>query len=483
MKKLKIVIFIFSLVLFLTATTSAERLNITLEEVVSIAAEKNLDIKIERLQTNVRTAQIDIEEGAFDAALDIIISEDFKKYQTSTQLDGAEIATNRTKSASVSVGQKLKTGTQYALKWVFDEKNTNSLFVTDSPYYTSDFILEVKQPLLKGLGRQVQEANIEIARNNQSSSLLSLTAETQIVMTTVVKLYWDLLNAHDELNVAKLSLKLAKKLNDVSEARIEAGLLAPSEILQTEAEIAKREENLLNARKRIKDSEDLLKATMNYQKWETELFPVDKPQISGKLPVIETELEEAFALRIDYQQAIIERKSRTILVDVAKNKLLPDLSVIASAGPNVLTTDYGDTINKQLTSNFYSWKAGVELKMPLGNSTARAALRKARAEEKMAIEALTRIKQAILVEIRESVRAIELAREKINATIKTEELAKKRLENEDEKFKSGMSTAHDVLTFQEAFANALANKKKTTIDYAKAIADLWLVKRVGKNAL
>ncbi len=495
MKKRRIIISVVSFVLFSIAVVSAknlevtltnippETLEITLQDAIAIALRENLDIKIEKFQTQSRRAEIGIEEGAFDPEFNILLSEDFRKNQTSTELDGAEIGENRTKTASVSIGQSLKTGTTYEIKWILDKTGTNSIFVLESPYYATDLVFEIKQPLLEGLGKDIQEAKIAIARYTYEFSLMNLNNKTLITISIVEKLYWDLLYALDELEVLKLSLRLATTLRDESAARIKAGLLAPSELLQAEAEIAAREEELLNVEKKIRDVEDQLKVIMNFHAWDMELIPVDKPLVSETIPDVNAEIDEALSIRSDYLQAELERKSSRVLLNVAKNKTLPDLSLIASVGLNGLSSDFSDTFDDQFSNDYYSWKTGIMFNIPIGNREARSNLIKARSQERRAVEVLSKVKQTIIVELREAIRAIESSLKKINATIKTEELAKKRLDNENEKFKNGLSTAHDVLTFQESFAKALSNRKKSLIDYAKAVADFRLIRKVGKSAL
>lgn len=473
-------IFIFLVLISNPFTASAgEQHELTLEDVIMAALEENFDIKIQRFQPRIHKADIGVQEGAFDPELDFLLSKDYQERQSSTQLEGSDVQEIRKKSTSVSLGQKLKTGTTYELKWIFEKNHTNSIFVPESPYYASDLVLEIRQQLLKGRGNKVQTAQIQIAKNNFKSAKLDLTNKIGIVITDVEKLYWDLLNAYEEHEVAILSLELAEKLYEVSKAKIKAGILPSSEILQSEAEIAVREEDVLKAEKHIRDVEDLLKAAINYQNWDVKLIPTDKPQIPDSFPETNKVIAEALEQRNDYQQAVFARENAKIRENYAKNNALPDLSLVASAGLNGLNKNSDDTFDDQFSGDFFSWNAGVVLSYPLGNNAAQSELVKARVQHRQAIEKLLQIRQTIILEVREAIRSLSLARKNIEATIKSEELSKKRLDNEEEKFENGMSTAHDVLTFQEAYAKSLSNKKKAVIDYVKALADLRLVKIVG----
>ena len=204
---------------------SEDQVELNLKDAISIALQKNLNIQIQGFNPKIQKADIGVAKGEFDPNLDITFSHKYKENQTSTQLAGTPIAENRVIEPSFSWKHKLKTGTSYELKWVTDRNTTNSSFVTENPHYVSELVLIVTQPLLRDRGREIQEADINIARNNYKSAIMGFDMETLIIITDVEKLYWDLYNAYDELEVAKLALDLAKELYEVSEARIEAGAL------------------------------------------------------------------------------------------------------------------------------------------------------------------------------------------------------------------------------------------------------------------
>jgi outer membrane protein TolC len=269
----------------------------------------------------------------------------------------------------------------------------------------------------------------------------------------------------------------------VSKARIEAGVLAPIEILVSEAEIASRETGILDAEKDIGDFDDQLKAAMNYERWDVLFLPVDTPRPFGDPPDVNKEITEALELRRDYKQALLKKDNKEICVNYAKNQTLPNFSLIGSVGLNGLRKSYYDTINDTAKGDYYSWGTGFLFQIPLGNKKAKSKLIKERAEDRKASEQINKVKQNIIVEVRKAVRAVRVSLKKINATIKSEALAKKRYENEQEKFKVGMSTAHDVLDFQESYAQKLSDKDTAVVEYAKALADLKLVKKVGKKRI
>ncbi|MBI5025771.1 MAG: TolC family protein [Nitrospirae bacterium] len=476
MKKLILhfAICIFIVFLFQPANAfPAEKIELTLKEAIKTALSENLDLVTERYNPKIQEAGVTVEEGQFDPNLGMSLNEAFSKSQAVTTLAGTE---DRTLTFDISLGQKLKTGTTYELKWSNIRTRGNSSFLRINPYYISEAVLSVTQPLLKDFGMEVQEGRINIAKNSLDSARLGLDAKSMEIIANVEKAYWDLVLAYEEFEVSKLSLSLAQRLLKESRARVEAGVLAPVEVLQAEAEVASREEALLSAQKAIRDFEDKLKAAMNYKDWEIEISPVDRPGRPGTVPAISDVMQEALKNRQDYQQAKLDIKSKEISKRITENQTLPGLSFVGAVGLNGLDGTYGNSLDRLSSGNYYSWQLGLELKIPLGNRTARGNAIKARLEEDKAKTGLQVIEQKMTLEVREAVRTLELSIKKIDATLKTRELAHKRLEAEEEKFRVGMSTAYDVLVFQESYAKALNNEKRALMDYAKAEVELKKVK-------
>jgi outer membrane protein TolC len=465
--------------LLTTSAFGAERLELTLKEAIDIALKENLSLMEERQDLNISEADIKVKEGEFDPALKLSLSESFKKSELpSIYIPGAE---EREFSYSAALEGKINTGTTYELRW--ENSRIKGTGYTLSPYYTSDLTLTVTQPILKGFGKGIQESNLNVAKSNLGISKLRLDDSTSQIIADTSKAYWDLLYARDELEVAELSLRVAKNLLDEARARIEAGLLAPVEIYKAEAEVALREEALLRARKLVSDAEDRLRAVMNLKEWNKEILPVESPPEPSELPSLESTIRTAMFQRRDLRQGFIDKKNKKILHKFYENQQLPDLSIFGSAGLNGLNSNSRDTLDKLGSGDYYSWEVGVSLTMPIGNRTAKGNMLKARYDEEKADISLKSIQQKITTEVREAWRSLQLASESIIATRKTRIASEKRLEAEEGRFRVGMATLNDVLKFQEEYAKAVSSEKKARTDYAKAVVEMERVKGTLKQSI
>ncbi len=64
--------------------------------------------------------------------------------------------------------------------------------------------------------------------------------------------------AIENLVVQQRSLRLARELEELNKARVRAGVAAPVEVTQAEAQAAAQVQNVILAKKAIKDVEDQL---------------------------------------------------------------------------------------------------------------------------------------------------------------------------------------------------------------------------------
>ncbi len=457
----------FVLALAANAAHGQDVLELTLGEAVGAALSRNLSVEEEAILRKSAEAAILEAKGEFDPTL------------------GAEISATKTKEASVtsfvssdqemvnygaSLGGKLKTGTAYelAIEGAKVDRSANP-FLLINPYYPSDIVITITQPLLKGLGVKVQESRIRAAEAESEAARLRAEHRAMGVVAETVSAYWELYFARANLDAAEISLRLAESTLEAVNARIEAGTLAPVEVFKAEAEAAIREEKFLGARKAVFDAEDALRAIMNTTDWYAEIVPVEvPPEPTPEAPVLEGLLTDAFENRRDLKQARSEQKSQEILRDYYKNQSLPELDIIGSAGTSGLGSSYGDALESAGEGDFYSWRVGLALEIPLGNRALKGRYLRAKHDVELASLRVKALRQEVTVEVREALRALLLAKESIRASGRTKVASEKRLEAEEERFRLGMATLNDVLRFQQEYADALSSEKRAITDYAGA---------------
>ncbi|MBI5640633.1 MAG: TolC family protein [Nitrospirae bacterium] len=462
-------LFSFCILLIVSTAAAAQRYDLILKEAIEIALRKNLLVKQEEANRAIAGADILIREGEFDPALKLQVNESFKKGPVASEIMGSE---ERLFQSEIGLGGKIHTGATYELKWTNASTRNNSPFFTLNPYYSSELTLTISQPFLKGAGSDVQKSGLRVARNNLSMASLSLDERAEQIVADTSMSYWILVSARAELEVAEISLRLARDLLEEVKAKITAGTLAPAEIYKAEAEVALREEALLRNRKLIADAEDKLRIVMNIENWNAEIVPADRPPATSEMPPLDQALKTALANRKDLLQSAIDSQNKEILRRFYENQMLPDISITGSAGLNGLDGHYSDALDRIGAGRSYSWQVGIFLGIPIGNRSAKGNMLRAKYEEDRAGISREIIRQKVVTEVREAWRALQLAMESVEATAKTRTAAEKRLDAESVRFRTGMATLTDVLKFQEEYARAVSSERESHLQYAKAVTAL-----------
>jgi outer membrane protein TolC len=191
---------------------------------------------------------------------------------------------------------------------------------------------------------------------------------------------------------------------------------------------------------------------------------------------LEDNLEEALHNRPELKQAQLDLSNRDLLVRFAKNQLLPTVDFQGSIGLNGLDSTYGRTLEMVGDTNTYSWEAGVVMEIPLGNRVARGELTQRRLELDQAKDNLSRLELDIVTQVREAARRVRVSSERVEATKVATRLAREQLEAEQEKFRVGLSTSFNVLSFQDQLAQAERNELRALTDYTESILTLEQVK-------
>jgi outer membrane protein TolC len=220
------------------------------------------------------------------------------------------------------------------------------------------------------------------------------------------------------------------------------------------------------------DAEDALRAIMNSTEWHGEIVPVENPPEPVDSPALAGLLDDAFENRRDLKQLKTELQSREIMQNYYKNQMLPELDLVGSAGLSGLSNSHGSAFESATEGDFYSWEVGVTLEIPLGNRAQKGQYLRAKHEAELAELRIDQLKQEITVDVRTSLRALHLARESVRASGRSKTASEKRLEAEEERFRLGMATLNDVLTYQQEYADAISSEKRAIADYASASVSL-----------
>ena len=469
------------------ALPSERREEISLSEAALRALKNNLDISISRHTKESRLTDIVVEQAKFDPTLSV--NGQYNRTVnplnrpvfggTGFNLNEITIFDQRSGSVTVDATTNLLTGGNVDLNYSPARTNVNQDVASGflfNPAWTGGLALTLTQPLLRNAGIDINKTFIRIAQNNAMVEEHVFRDRVLTVVATVEQTYWEVVFANENMKVAEAALKAAQELLATNRAKAKAGVMSIVDVLQAEAAVASRVEQVLVAEKSIRDQEDLLRRLLNPGEEElrqdVRLTPKDKPVIALE-PI---SLPEAIDLAIDLRPEIVQAKKNLETSELntkfAKNQLLPTLSFQGTMGLAGLGRDYTDSVNRNFSGEFYNYGAGLVLSYPLGNRSAWSTFNRRQIEGKNAETSLVSIRQQIIIGVKEAVRRVQTDFKRIETTKSARIMAEKQLQAEQERLKVGLSTTRFVLDFQRELATAQGNELRAIVDYNKSLSNL-----------
>lgn len=448
---------------------TGDTIQLTLKEAVEAALANNLNLTLQRQDTDIAAGAIDIARSSFDRQFTAEAGLDGAK-RTPLFLGGAK----REDGGSVSAGlsKRFTTGTEMALSWSNTRFDTDAEGLVLNPSYGSTLSLGVSQPLLRGMGKEIQTGPVNAAEFELSAATYQVDSVAADLAAEVKLGYWNLVFAWQDIEVKQLSVTLARKLLEETISKINAGRLAEVEVYQPQSEVTRREEDLIAAERAIGVADDELKVLLNSSDWLTPFTPVDTPRTEPVELTARDILDNALNTRPDLKAVEMGIDAARIREKLAEDDLRPSLNLVGDLGYGGTEEGYGDALGAAVDDPDTNWQVGLNLTLPLDNSAAKGSLQQARAVHAKARTTRQLLHLQITKNVRTTVRDVQLAIKAMEATRKTSLATRKRLEAEQAKFDAGRSTTLDVLIAQEAYSQALSQEKKTNILYAQALAEL-----------
>ena len=475
---------------------SEDQVEISLEQLITLALQRNLTLVMERYDRNQAFLQLESQYGIYDFNLQVDAGFGEDNRPTGSLLEEADVLVSEGSNANFRLDRLLSTGaTAQAIFNNRRDESSNNNF-DPNPQYQIRLDLTFTQPLLRNYGKWVTERDITVAKTNIAINRADFQRQVENVIEQAVHGYWDLVEAEAQLEVAEESLALAEELHEMNEVQVEVGTLAPLELVQSEAGMASRQEDIIRLRALVQDRQDVLRRLINLDRslsWETEIAPITDPEVEHRKIDIGASVETAFENRPEIQNLRLQNETRRLDAKVAHNRTKPRLDAQASYGLNGIdgkriqrdavgrpipdpnnpgtflrsNGDYTDALEQVTNFDFEGWSIGVTFAMPIENRTAKANAAIADlAVERGEVE-MRDLEEQIFTEVRRTARAVETAAQQIATAKVSSRLARENLEAERKRYENGLSTSFQVLQIQEQLSEARSREVTAIIGYRR----------------
>jgi len=470
--------------------------NLTLDEAVERALERNLDIRVERLAPQAVDFTLASLRALYHPTVTSTVGQRSQVNLPTTQLNGGQRVTNETLSYNAGVEQLLPWGGgRFSVSWANSRLDTSNIFANFNPSYTSSATALFTQPLLRGFRSDPTRQQLRVTRINREISETQLRATLAGTLASVRHAYWDLVFATQAVDVARGSLELAEKLVEDNQVRVEAGAMAPIDVVEAQAEAAARLQALTQAEASAQVLELALKRLIvegtSDPLWQARLVAVDRPAFRAESIDAAGAIGAALGRRTDLDEARRQLESADVTLAFLGSQRLPALDAVASyglqglggtqfiragSGLGSVITDtipggYANALSAIGRASFPTWNVSLNLSYPLFGSAADAQHARAQVQRRQALERIKALELQVATEVTSTALQVHSAVRQIDAATAARSLAEKRLDAEQSKFEVGLSTNFFVVQAQRDLQDARNRELRALIDYQKALVD------------
>ena len=483
--------------------SSGPRRDLTLEDAIARALERNLDIAVERLNPQVVDLTLAQQLSAYRPTLDTSFSNNSRTTPSSSQLDGGESVVSSRAGINAGITQAVALGGgRYTVDFNNNRSTSNNFFSGFNPNYQSSFQLSYTQPLLRGFKIDSTRQQIQVTRINRDIADIDLRQTMTNTVSSVRNAYWDLVYATQTLAVQRQALELAETLIRDNEARVEIGTMAPIDVVQARSEAAARRQTLAQAEQNLATGELALKELIvggtDDEYWAATLNPVDLPTLDVQPIDLEAAIRSALDERTDIARSRRQLDINNVNLSSMSNNRLPAVDLVGSyqlqgqGGTRLVRAGFlggdvretipggiGDAFNQLFDAAFPVWTVQLNVSYPIGQSAADAQYARARIQVQQVQAQLRQLSLQVATEVTNAVLQIQGIARRIEASIAARELAEEQLAAEQSKFGAGMSTNFFVVQAQRDLATAQDTELRAILDQQKALVEFDRVQRTS----
>lgn len=465
----------------------SDTLSISLQEAILTAFDRNPTVAIQRLAPEISETGVMGASAEFYPQLSLSVNASKSKSQ---RFLGPErepfVLTSERQQYDLSVSEALPTGTSASVNAGF----SRSLSSQYEEQYVGQLGLTVTQSLLQGLGTGYNLANLRKARIDVDISNLELKGVAEGIVADVEKAYWDLFLARQEIEIQRRSLDLAEKQLSESVERIAVGKLAEFELATVQAEVATRNEALIDAESRYEQARLQFLYLLNpsgQPNWDVIPVTSDRPIVpADTLASVAVHERLALKYRPDLLQAKLDLEKNSLDLARTKNGLLPRLDLFVTLGKTGYASSFKESV-PDLGNPYYDMTGGLTLDFPIFNRQARADHARTKYSREQLELALVNMERLVQRDVRSAYVEVLRSREQIEATKVARDLEEKKTAAELEKYRVGKSTNYLVLQAQRDLIQSQLNEAGARVAYLEALVDLYqmegtLLERRGLRA-
>ncbi len=484
---------------------------LSVKDAIRLALINNLEIAIEDYNEDLNRQWIFGTRGFYDPRLRFEVGWAATENPARSILDaGRGIPVNTTDRIyfDTSLVQNLPNGSSVTLNFNNNRFSTNSAFSFMNPSFGSNFAVSLRQPLMRGFRqtqtrRQLKLYNLETEINDSQ-----FQQKVSEIVQQVQNQYWELVFAIESYEAIRKSMELAIIQHENNQKRVRIGVMAPIEITASRAEVATREQEMIQSEVQIITSQNGLKRYLAPDPtaaiWNLTLIPTQLPRVRDLAITLDEAIARAMERRPELEQNRLLREQVEVDREYYQREGRPSVDLVASltntgrAGEifgsefvdsdgdgvpdtrlenvsqpsNPFSGSFGNSWGQVFGFDYINYTLGVSVEIPLKNRANDAERARILIRDRRLASQLKNQQQMVIVEVRNAYESIATQRKRLEAAGVARQLSEAQLEGENKRFQAGLSTNFEVLRYQRDLSQAQVQELRARVDYQQAVTDL-----------
>lgn len=328
--------------------------------------------------------------------------------------------------------------------------------------------LSLTQPLLRGLGRDVYEAELQAARAERAGASGAADQAASQLLLDVRTAYWELYYATRALDIQRRSVALAEARLADTVARIRTGSLAPTEELAFQTSIATIEEAIATASADADSRSNELGRLLG----DAELG-ARRADVADPLPLPPPIPAGARERALEVSHELREQRARVEVALVRARTAADPLRHRLDVDAYVQTQGLGNQSISPALEQFAglgAWSAhvGVTYEAPLDGTRRESERERAELSVTIARQNLDDARLRVVANLENALTRSQASRRRVELARQTRAIAERQLAAETERFRTGGATALEVLAADEEMRNAELREVRAHVDLIEA---------------
>jgi outer membrane protein len=447
-----------------------------LMEVVRLTLAHDPNVAIQQTRLESARGALQVASGQFDP----VVASGLGQSDLNTPLSVAANDDLRTLQDTLSVTQQLRTGLTLEPQLVFDR--TRDLTGRSGALDVATLTFQIRQPLLRGRGRDAVQAQERAAEHEVTASGLDLRQTVSQRVMAVAAQYWQARAAEHNLAVLRASEQSSRELLENTRKLIAADQVPAGDLVQLEASLAAAESARIGGERDLYAQRQSLGREIGLDAAEvaalpipTDPFPSVRPdEIPPGAPA-----QSFIALALHRRADLAAARQREIETELqrqaAENGLKPQLDLILAPGYSGVTMGAGAA---NLVSPLFrnipgaSTSLSLALSWPTWNHAARGMLLEIDAARRQNALAVDLLVKGVGADVPAAVDAVGRDAVQLAKAGEAVRLYERAVANEEKKLRAGTSTLLDLITQRDRLTAARQTEVSAELSLALSLLNL-----------